>query len=73
MFSPTHYVDISAVEARKRSACFAHASQTPDRYYAVQSHISAFRGIESGCKHAEGYIRHVENRMDLLPTATRSA
>ena len=26
-FSPTHYVDITATEARKRAAWFAHASQ----------------------------------------------
>ena len=28
-FSPTHHVDISATEPRKRQACYAHASQTP--------------------------------------------
>ncbi len=37
-FAPTHYVDISKTEPRKRQACYAHASQTPDRYYALQSH-----------------------------------
>ncbi len=31
MFSPTHYVDISPAEKLKRAACYAHASQTPDK------------------------------------------
>src|SRR4051812_20486994 len=32
-FTPTHYVDIAEVEARKRSACFAHASQASEKFY----------------------------------------
>src|SRR5437763_8562837 len=30
-FAPTHYVDITGTEPRKRRACYAHASQAPDR------------------------------------------
>ncbi len=67
MFRPTHYVDISAVESRKRAACYAHASQTPDRYYALQSQVTRFRGVESGYAQAEGYIRHAQSPYDLLP------
>jgi LmbE family N-acetylglucosaminyl deacetylase len=67
MFSPTHYVDITAVEPRKRAACYAHASQTPDRYYALQSQVTKFRGVESGYGQAEGYIRHTQSPYDLLP------
>jgi N-acetylglucosamine malate deacetylase 1 len=67
MFSPTDYVDIAAVEARKRAACYAHGSQTPDRYYAMQSGVTRFRGMESGFKQAEGFVRHVESRSGLLP------
>jgi LmbE family N-acetylglucosaminyl deacetylase len=67
MFSPTHYVDITAVEPRKRAACYAHASQTPDRYYALQSQVTRFRGVESGYAQAEGYIRHAQSPYDLLP------
>jgi N-acetylglucosamine malate deacetylase 1 len=67
MFSPTHYVDISAVEPRKRAACYAHASQTPDRYYALETEIARFRGIESGHAQAEAFIRHVQSPFDLLP------
>lgn len=67
MFSPTHYVDITAVEQRKRAACYAHASQTPDRYYALQSQVTRFRGVESGYAQAESYIRHAQSPYDLLP------
>src|SRR5579872_7233095 len=67
MFAPTHYVDISATEPRKRAACYAHASQTPDRYYALQSQVAKFRGIESGYAQAEAYIRHVQSPYQALP------
>jgi LmbE family N-acetylglucosaminyl deacetylase len=58
MFPPGLYIDISATETRKRAACFAHASQTPERYYDLQARTSAFRGAESGCAHAEAFLRH---------------
>jgi LmbE family N-acetylglucosaminyl deacetylase len=67
MFSPTHYVDITSVEPRKRAACYAHASQTPDRYYALETEIARFRGIESGHAQAEAFIRHAQSPVDLLP------
>jgi LmbE family N-acetylglucosaminyl deacetylase len=66
-FAPTHYVDISSTEPRKRQACYAHASQTPDRYYALQSQVTRLRGIESGHQHAEGFIRHVQSPDFALP------
>jgi N-acetylglucosamine malate deacetylase 1 len=66
-FNPTHYVDITGTESRKRSACYAHASQTPDRYYALQELITRLRGIESGYKQAEGYIRLVRSPDFALP------
>ncbi len=68
-FSPTHYVDITATEPQKRRACYAHASQTPDRYYALQERVTAMRGIESGHRHAEAYIRHVQSPDFALPLA----
>lgn len=55
-FFPTHYVDITGYEAQKREACFAHASQAPERFYALQEQVSRFRGIESGVRHAEAFI-----------------
>jgi len=70
-FSPTDYVDITETEPRKRAACYAHASQTPDRYYALQDQVALFRGIESGYKRAEAFILqvqspHVSRSMDKL-------
>jgi LmbE family N-acetylglucosaminyl deacetylase len=68
-FSPTHYVDIAGTEPRKRAACYAHASQTPDRLYELQDHIAMFRGIESGFKRAEAYILQVQSPYEGLPAA----
>ena len=68
-FSPTHYVDITATEATKRVACYAHASQTPDRFYALQDEVAKFRGIESGCERAEAFILQVQSPYEALPAA----
>lgn len=67
MFTPTDFVDITATEPRKRAACYAHASQSPDRFYALQSQVTRFRGLESGYAHAEAYIRHAQSPAGLLP------
>jgi LmbE family N-acetylglucosaminyl deacetylase len=67
MFTPTDYVDIGATEARKRDACYAHASQAPDRFYALQSQVTRFRGVESGSAQAEAFVRHAQSRSHLLP------
>ena len=47
-FSPNRYVDITETEPLKKAACYAHASQTPDRYYALQDEVARFRGSRSG-------------------------
>jgi len=67
MFLPTDYVDITAVEPRKRAACYAHASQSPDRFYALQSQVTRFRGVESGHAQAEAFIRHAQSPYHALP------
>ncbi|MGH9455197.1 MAG: PIG-L deacetylase family protein, partial [Terriglobia bacterium] len=66
-FSPNHFVDITATEPRKRSACYAHASQTPDKFYELQDQVARFRGIERGCKRAEAYIHQVQSPYGELP------
>ncbi len=68
-FSPTHYVDITQTIPRKRQACYAHASQSPDKFYALQELVTRMRGIESGHRQAEGYIRHVQSPDCGLPLA----
>jgi len=66
-FSPTHYVDVTPTESRKHDACYAHASQTPDRYYSLQDAVARFRGIESGYKRAEAYVMQMESPNTALP------
>lgn len=66
-FSPTHYVDFTAAEPRKRAACYAHASQTPDRYYDLQDLVARFRGVESGYKRAEAFILQLGSPYEALP------
>jgi LmbE family N-acetylglucosaminyl deacetylase len=67
--SPTHYVDITDVADTKRAACYAHASQSPDFFYALQDSVANFRGLESGYKKAEAYIRQIGNPYDIFPMA----
>jgi len=65
-FAPTHYVDITETEPIKRAACYAHSSQTPDRYYALQDQVAAMRGLEAGCHRAEAFILQVQSPGDPL-------
>jgi LmbE family N-acetylglucosaminyl deacetylase len=67
MFEPTDYVDISAVADRKKAACFAHASQSPERFYSLQQQVTRFRGLERGCSEAEAFIRLTRDTKHLLP------
>ena len=66
-FTPSHFVDITATDPRKREACFAHASQSPERYHALQQQITRMRGLERGVRQAEGFIRHVQSPDFSLP------
>jgi LmbE family N-acetylglucosaminyl deacetylase len=66
-FRPTHYVDITAVEARKRAACWAHASQDPAKFYAYHEDMHRFRGFEAGCKRAEAFVHHEQSPAGPLP------
>jgi LmbE family N-acetylglucosaminyl deacetylase len=69
MFAPTDYVDISAVEieSQRRAACYAHASQDPDKWYPGQVALTRFRGTQSGHAQADGFLRHWQSRSALLP------
>jgi N-acetylglucosamine malate deacetylase 1 len=72
-FSPTHYVDITETEPAKRAACYAHASQTPDRYYALQDQVAAFRGVESGYKRAEAFVLQLQSPSDPMQAISQSS
>lgn len=67
MFSPTEYVDISAVESRKRAASFSHASQSPDRWYPLQTEISRSRGLQNGWARAEAFVQQLPSPGGRLP------
>lgn len=67
--APTHYVDITGVLDTKKSACYAHASQNPDFFYALQDTVAAFRGLASGHKRAEAFIMQTGNPFDIFATA----
>ncbi len=69
-FSPTHYVDISQAEPRKRAACYAHASATPDHFYALQDQVAKFRGIDAGYERAEAFVLQVQSPQVTLPAKT---
>lgn len=60
-FAPTEYLDITETEPLKRRACFAHASQSPERYYKLQDMVAQMRGVESGHRYAEAFVRHIQS------------
>lgn len=66
-FAPTHYVDISSTASRKRQACYAHASQAPDKFYSLQEMVARMRGLERGCAQAEGFIHLAQSPEFALP------
>jgi LmbE family N-acetylglucosaminyl deacetylase len=56
-FTPTDYVDITAVRDRKKEAMFAHKTQNPiETYNNYFKPLEEFRGLEAGVKAAEGFI-----------------
>jgi LmbE family N-acetylglucosaminyl deacetylase len=68
LFHPTHYVDITATEARKREACFTHTwyKDRPDLdLWTNVDVMHRYRGLEAGCKYAEAFVHHSLNRQDL--------
>jgi LmbE family N-acetylglucosaminyl deacetylase len=68
-FRPTHYVDITTTEPRKRAACLAHESQNAaEGFYAVyHEKMHQFRGMEAGCKLAEAFVHHDQSPAGKLP------
>jgi LmbE family N-acetylglucosaminyl deacetylase len=69
MFSPAEYVDISApgIETRRHAACYAHASQQPEKWYPRQTELTQFRGTQSGHAQAEAFLRHWQSKSIPLP------
>ena len=56
-FSPTDYVDITAVRDIKKAMMFAHETQSPQEVYdQFFKTMEEFRGLEVGVKAAEAFI-----------------
>lgn len=68
-FRPTHYVDVTGREPRKREACMAHESQNPAGGFYGEYHapMLRFRGMESGFKLAEAFVHHEQSPFGRLP------
>ncbi len=65
MFSPSHWVDISATVERKHEACYCHKSQDIRSFYdGWHGTMEHFRGMEARCQVAEAFRQHI----DALPT-----
>lgn len=68
LFTPTHFVDVTDQEPRKRAACFVHTwyKDRPDLnlWAKVEIHLQA-RGFQAGCRYAEAFVAHPMNRVDL--------
>lgn len=67
-FWPTHYVDVSDLEARKRDACMVHTWYKDRPDLALWSKVEIrlrSRGMEAGCRLAEGFVLHGRNRAPL--------
>jgi LmbE family N-acetylglucosaminyl deacetylase len=63
-FTPTDYVDITAVHDQKVTAMYAHLSQDPDGTYKNYfKPLEEFRGLECGVKVAEAFI-HFKDKTD---------
>lgn len=66
LFRPTHYVDITMTEERKRKACYVH-SHGEQVYTSHTDLMNRFRGLECGCKLAEAFVHHPRSAVGSLP------
>jgi molybdenum-dependent DNA-binding transcriptional regulator ModE len=68
-FWPTHYVDITDVAERKKSAAYAN-TLTVEGWWPLHDQMQRSRGNEKGCKFAEAFNRHPQGPNEpasLLP------
>jgi LmbE family N-acetylglucosaminyl deacetylase len=66
LFQPTHYVDITSTEERKRQACFVH-SHGKAAYAMHHDTMNRFRGLQCNCKYAEAFVCHHGTAPAMLP------
>lgn len=68
-FTPTDYVDITAVRDKKKAAMFAHKTQDPvNTYNNYFKPLEEFRGLEARVKAAEAFIhfKAEDNRAGII-------
>lgn len=67
-FHPELYLDIGTVHPMKKAACFSHASQQPEAFWAVHEAMHRRRGNECGVEFAEAYtLLEAKPAAALLP------
>jgi LmbE family N-acetylglucosaminyl deacetylase len=67
LFSATDFVNTSEVASRHRAACYAHTSQQPDKWFPLQTEITRYHGLQTGCAHAEAFYRVSPAGTKVLP------
>jgi LmbE family N-acetylglucosaminyl deacetylase len=68
VFRPTHYVDITRTEQRKKEACLVHGSG-PRIYKKYHDLTNRFRGLECGCAYAEAFVYQPRGVAASLPAS----
>ena len=67
LFSATDFVDTTDAAPQHRAACYAHASQQPDKWFPLQLEIVRYHGLQIGWKQAEGFFHVSQERTAVLP------
>jgi LmbE family N-acetylglucosaminyl deacetylase len=67
LFSATDFVNTSDVAFRHHAACYAHASQQPDKWFPLQMQITRYHGLQNSWAQAEAFFRVSQKRPGLLP------
>jgi LmbE family N-acetylglucosaminyl deacetylase len=57
LFSATDFVDTTDVASRHKAACYAHASQQPDKWFPPQMQITRYHGLQNGWGQAEAFFQ----------------
>jgi LmbE family N-acetylglucosaminyl deacetylase len=65
-FRPTHYVDITTTEERKKKACYIH-SHGEHVYTTHTDLMNRFRGLEARCQFAEAFVHQPRGAAVTLP------
>jgi len=66
-FMATDFVDTSSVAEKHRAACYAHASQQPEKWFPPQLEIVRYHGLQNGLPQAEAFFRVSPTGSALLP------